>query len=71
MNKYRFNIEEILNREVIVEAESLDEACNIVNKLYRDEEIVLDYADFTECNITYIDKKISKLERKAFSHKDP
>ena len=45
MNKYRFNIEEILNKEVTVEAEDFDQAMKIINKLYRDEEIVLDYDD--------------------------
>lgn len=45
MNKYRFNIEEILNKEMTVEAENFEEAMKIINKLYRDEEIVLDYYD--------------------------
>ena len=45
MNKYRSNIEEILNKEMTVEAENFEEAMKIINKLYRDEEIVLDYYD--------------------------
>ena len=57
MNKYRFNIEEILNKEVTVEAENLEEAMEIINKLYRDEEIVLDYDDFVAYTINYIDKE--------------
>ena len=54
MNKYRFNIEEILNKEVTVEAENFEEAMKIINKLYRDEEIVLDYDDFVGYTINYI-----------------
>ena len=54
MNKYRFNIEEILNKEVTVEAEDFDQAMKIINKLYRDEEIVLDYDDFVGYTINYI-----------------
>ena len=54
MNKYKFNIEEILNKEVTVEAEDFDEAMKIINKLYRDEEIVLDYDDFVGYTINYI-----------------
>ena len=54
MNKYKFNIEEILNKEVTVEAEDFEEAMKIINKLYRDEEIVLDYDDFVGYTINYI-----------------
>ena len=57
MNKYRFNIEETLNKEVTVEAEKLEEAMKIINKLYRDEEIVLDYDDFVAYTINYIDEE--------------
>lgn len=57
MNKYKFNIEEILNKEVTVEAEGFDQAMKIINKLYRDEEIVLDYDDFVEYTINYINEE--------------
>ena len=57
MNKYRFNIEEILNKEVTVDVENLEEAMKIINKLYRDEEIVLDYDDFVGYTINYIDEE--------------
>ena len=57
MNKYKFNIEEILNKEVIVEAEDFEEAMKIINKLYRDEEIVLDYDDFVGYTINYINER--------------
>ena len=57
MNKYKFNIEEILNKEVTVEAEDFEEAMKIINKLYRDEEIVLDYDDFVGYTINYINER--------------
>ena len=57
MNKYKFNIEEILNKEVTVEAENFEEAMKIINKLYRDEEIVLDYDDFVGYTINYINEE--------------
>lgn len=57
MNKYRFNIEEILNKEVTVEAEDFEQAMKIINKLYRDEEIVLDYDDFVGYTINYINEE--------------
>ena len=57
MNKYKFNIEEILNKEVTVEAKSFEEAMKIINKLYRDEEIVLDYDDFVGYTINYINEE--------------
>ena len=57
MNKYRFNIDEILNKEVTVEAEDFEQAMKIINKLYRDEEIVLDYDDFVGYTINYINEE--------------
>ncbi|WP_195467961.1 DpnD/PcfM family protein [Clostridium sp. D43t1_170807_H7] len=57
MNKYKFNIEEILNKEVIVEAENFEEAMKTINKLYRDEEIILDYDDFVGYTINYINEE--------------
>lgn len=57
MNKYKFNIEEILNKEVTVEAEDFDQAMKIINKLYRAEEIVLDYDDFVGYTINYINEE--------------
>lgn len=57
MNKYRFNIEEILNKEVTVEADDFEQAMKIINKLYRDEEIVLDYDDFVGYTIIYINEE--------------
>ena len=57
MNKYKFNIEEILNKEVTVEAEDFEEAMKIINKLYRDEEIVLDNDDFVGYTINYINER--------------
>lgn len=57
MNKYRFNIEEILNKELTVEAEDFEQAIKIINKLYRDEEIVLDYDDFVGYTINYINEE--------------
>ena len=40
-----------------VEVENLEEAMKIINKLYRDEEIVLDYDDFVAYTINYIDEE--------------
>ena len=44
--KYSVAIEEILRREVAVEAEDAEEAEEIVEALYRNEGIVLDAGDF-------------------------
>ena len=57
MNKYRFNIEEILNKEVTVEAEDFEQAMKIINKLYRYEEIVLYNDDFVGYTINYINEE--------------
>jgi len=39
-------VTEILSRVVTVNADSVDDAIDIVRDMYRKEEIVLDYADF-------------------------
>ncbi len=46
--KYRINVEEILSRIVEVDADNEDEAEEIVKKMYKNEEIVLDSEDFQE-----------------------
>ena len=57
MKKYKFNIAEVLNKEVIVEAESFEKAMKKINNLYKDEEIVLDYEDFIGYTINYINEE--------------
>lgn len=57
MKKYKFNIEEVLNKEVIVEAECFEKAMKKINNLYKDEEIVLDYEDFIGYTINYINEE--------------
>lgn len=44
--KFLVNVEEILTRDVIIEAENESEAEDKVEQLYRDCKIVLDYSDF-------------------------
>ena len=57
MKKYKFNIEEVLNKEVTVEAESFEKAMKKINNLYKDEEIVLDYEEFIGYTINYINEE--------------
>ena len=57
MKKYNFNIEEVLNKEVIAEAESFEKAMKKINNLYKDEEIVLHYEDFIGYTINYINEE--------------
>ena len=46
MKIYEIEIEELLQKVVKVEADSLDEAIDKVQDGYRNEEYVLDYNDF-------------------------
>lgn len=50
--KVRVTVTEILQREVIVEAASIEAAEAKVESLYHDEEIVLDYGDLVDTNYT-------------------
>lgn len=46
MTKFLIEIEEKLQRIETVEAESLEDAINIVKENYKSEKIILDYGDF-------------------------
>ncbi len=48
MKKYTFVVEERLSRTVEVTAVDEDEALAAVRKRYFEEDIILDYNDFTE-----------------------
>lgn len=44
--KYLVNIEEILSRDIIIEAENEADAVDKIEDLYSNCKIVLDYSDF-------------------------
>ena len=44
--KYKIEIEEILSKIVEIEANSIEEAIDIVKNMYQNEEIVLDSFNF-------------------------
>ena len=46
MKKYKVVIEEVLVKEVDIEASSTDEAYEKVSEMYYNEELVLDDSDF-------------------------
>lgn len=46
MGKYKVVIEEVLVKEVDIEASSTDEAYEKVSEMYYNEELVLDDSDF-------------------------
>ena len=46
--KYIVNLTEILSRDVIIEANSVEEAEGAVEQLYYKQKIVLDYNDFED-----------------------
>lgn len=52
--KFTIKVEEILRRDVEVEAENADEALDKVCTMYTEEEIVLDYNDFTDVKIEFV-----------------
>jgi len=51
IKEFEIEIEEILQRVIIVKATSEEEACSIVRKQYENEEIVLDDEDFIDYDI--------------------
>ena len=49
--KIQVEVIETLSRIVEVEAVSEQEALEIVNKMYQEEEIILDFNDYTDTDI--------------------
>lgn len=43
--KYCIAVQEILRKEVVVEADNIDEACDLVREKYDNEDIILDSDD--------------------------
>lgn len=55
MGKYEVEITEVLKKQIVVEANSKEEAENIVREQYRNEELVLSSEDCVDRNF-----KVSK-----------
>ena len=51
---YTVKFTEVLEREVAIEAGSPAEAQEIAEKMYRKEEVVLDWSDLTEQSIEVV-----------------
>ena len=51
MNKYKIEITENLAKIIEVNANTEEEALEIVKKMYEDEKIVLDYSNFIDNEI--------------------
>lgn len=60
MSRYDVEITETLTRIVSVDAKSAEEAERIVEILYSNSEIVLDYSDFLDWEITVLPNENSK-----------
>ena len=51
MTKYRIEVKEVLSRIVEAEADNEEEAVEMVKKMYRNCNIVLDASDYIETEI--------------------
>lgn len=51
MRKYEVKVIEILERIVEIEAENKEKAIDIVNDMYRNQDIILDSEDYKETKI--------------------
>ena len=65
MNKvYEIEIEEILQKVVKVEANSLEEAIDIAREKYSNEEYVLDYQDYKDNEFREYKDEVIKQKKK-------
>lgn len=62
MKEFDVCITEVLDKHISVKAKSKEEAYETVLKQYADEEIVLDYNDFSYYEIEVVDNKIVESE---------
>jgi DpnD/PcfM-like protein len=51
METFKIEVQEILSRVIFIEAENQEDAILKINKMYRNEEIVLDAQDYLDTNI--------------------
>ena len=51
METFKIEIQELLSRTLMVEADNINEALDKVQKMYKEEQIVLDYTDLTNQEI--------------------
>ena len=63
MKEFDVCITEILDKHILVKAKSKEEAYETVLKKYADEEIVLDYNDFSYYEIKVIPKNTVESEK--------
>lgn len=68
MKKYEIEIEEILQHTYEIEANSLEEAIDIAQEKYRNEEFVLDSDDWKETN--YREYKDEVIKDKKAKNRD-
>lgn len=59
MKTFKIEISETLSRVIEIEANSVDDAINIVVEKYKSEEIILDESDYIEYEIRENIEKIS------------
>lgn len=63
--KYQIEIDEISQKVVEIEANSLDEAIDIVQNKYSNQEIILDYQDYKGVEFReYKDEVLNKKKQK-------
>lgn len=65
LKEYEIEIKETLQKIVKIEANSLDEAIDIVNEKYSNEEIILDENDFKDVEFSeYQEENIKQKQKK-------
>ena len=69
MTKYRIEVTEVLSRIVETDAENEDDAVEMVMRMYRNCELVLDASDYVETEISVKSEKAGRnacfVERNA------
>lgn len=64
MSKYKIEIEEVLQRVEEIDADNLEEALDIIDEKYKNQEIILDYEDFKEYEIREYNEGVKQEEYK-------
>jgi len=55
--KVDIEIIEVLSKSITIDSSSIDDALDIIKKMYKQEKIVLDYSDLVDVSFGYKDEK--------------
>lgn len=70
LKEYEIEVEELLQKVVKIEANSLEEALDIAKEMYSNEEIILDYNDIKDTSFKEFNEENEQEKSKKHKYYD-